>query len=674
MDPKEKQGLEIAAATPQDEVSNHGEIPMPDAATTNTDGKPLNPFADQKLHWTESVPGKLAIRTFSRGILGAAFFAWGARYSGQQMENYNPGDPTLKNNGYDSSKPLQVIAKILDKAIGTPIQFIGDVATGNGKDLTTFRPTRSWGMKTDALGAASRNNGRTLGAELVGVTFDFAMASIGNGIGDEMALGIFNPKARAKWLKDGKFEFPHAVKTLCQRAWHILSYRAGEDVAVALPYVYYLRAQRNLLNKIDPNFGFDSDRATNGGSIKVDDFGQAAGKDYQATGMIDLWGRFTAYNVMTLMYREIYRKVADGWKEWKANGFGLPDKEDLAPSKLFRQGVQAVKDISVWAARSTVKALIVMIPSVPFFFATRSPQSKFMGMAIHPKKGPVGFWKEGKDGHPGEWNFNFANQSYRNFQGGPGGKDQRLFDPSSPTYFVSDVTVGPSVANPRVPGNASPFKTVSPNRYDAYAQGQGWWQNTTDAIGGTIFDAGSYLQEAGGGALPNAINRFGQTSVGKAMGLNDPGAGRDIVRKSVHAAASYTPYFMMKTDIMGNLMDNQQMNVSIDRAIKGVTHGNWNEFKAGVGDTWRTITRKPLMDEASLSELGRRTEGKKQDSSPTNHEYAKSFVEKTGGTPQEKHAQKDGWRNIAKSEGYMAKAQAQKLAKEHAVPPGTRLN
>ena len=163
-----------------------------------------------------------------------------------------------------------------------------------------FRDTRNYGYVDKA---GKKLFGRSLGSEVVGVTFDFASMSFGDYM-TRYVIALMDPNAHKHWMKDGHVDIPGGLKDLMKNIFRGATYAAGEDIAVAIPYVYGMRAQRHMIDKFSPKFKYDSDRGLNGGSYKSKD-GKIIG-DYQLEGALDLMGRFSWYNVGTKMFRDAY--------------------------------------------------------------------------------------------------------------------------------------------------------------------------------------------------------------------------------------------------------------------------------------------------------------------------------------------------------------------------------
>jgi hypothetical protein len=185
-------------------------------------------------------------------------------------------------------------------------------------------------------------------------------------------------------------------------AWKYLSYNAGEDWAVAVPYVYFMKGQRNLFNKWNPGFAYDSDRGLCGASFKMDDHGRITG-NYNAIGALDLQTRFTTYNIGTLMFREIYSDIAYRLRNFEKSGYQLsalsrghvedPHQPKLSSNPLEALG-QWTGQTMKWVMRDVIKGGLYMTPAVPFFWSWRTPQHKYRGVFIHPEHGAISFHNE----------------------------------------------------------------------------------------------------------------------------------------------------------------------------------------------------------------------------------------------------------------------------------------
>ncbi len=358
----------------------------------------------EKPAWSDSTKGRLAIRMFSRGILGAAMFTIGGRISRVQLLDY---DPHTFEWSMAKEKPLQAIAKGFDEVFGKPIGKIArmrvntkglteaeaKLAKANAEwDATMFRTASYYHTSSGKLDHKGRPmNGRSLGAEIVAVSFDFAMMSVGDASGRNF-VQMIDPNIRKTWMVNDKgekakqgekahFSGTKFVQSLGRSAWRIISKNQGEDWAVALPYVYQMRFQRKMLSKLfaeeEKGVKIVFDHAWNGAAYKVNNQGKIVG-DYQLAGAIDLHGRFVGYNVLTLMFREGYDTISNHYKQWKENGYGM----HLHMPKHI-DPIGAATNAVRYGVKSFIKANLYMNPAVVPFWLMRVPQTKWRGALIH---------------------------------------------------------------------------------------------------------------------------------------------------------------------------------------------------------------------------------------------------------------------------------------------------
>ena len=257
---------------------------------------------NRKQAWNSGPGGRALIRVFSRGALGAAFFAAGGWYVSKQGGGM-VGYKAIANSSVDFKtgmkgfatiyekhgfrKPLQYVARAIDEVVGRPIKAMaGFFGADSPEYWVKFRPTTA---RFD-----EPMPGRSLGEEAVGITFDFFSASVGDALGRDIADNLDPNNKKTFWKDEKGHNSLWAFITNSEKAlWRYVSYNGGEDWAVAIPYAYYLRGQRNLINHFSPGFIYDSDRSLNGGSFKYK--GNQVVGNYNLEGMLDLQGRFTAY-------------------------------------------------------------------------------------------------------------------------------------------------------------------------------------------------------------------------------------------------------------------------------------------------------------------------------------------------------------------------------------------
>lgn len=545
----------------QDENTDEISVEKPTPPQSTSPKAEYNPELSQKTwdtlqtnyRWDATPKGRAIERLFTRGIGGAAAFAWGGWYAsrGGGMRGLNAVGETI---GYApelswsevtaAKRPLMFIAKVIDSTAGNVIKatakFLG---SENHEKSVRFRPTNS---------ANPLSGGRSLGHETVAVTFDFFCASVADAALRNLH-DAFDPNIKHNWRNDKGYINPiETLKETGKAAFRWVTYNGGEDWAVALPYVYYLRGQRNLINKFSPGFSYDSDRGANGGSFKVNQEGKITG-NYTLAGMLDLQGRFTAYNVGTLMFREAYNHVENIIAGHPTALYGEDNKQ---------KGHDA-ENLLKWGARSLVKGVITMTPVVPFFSIFRTPQSKYKGLFINPENESVmGYETIDKNGKTkydamiaienSRENVNFSSDTPVNF---------RKLNNSTQSLE----TIGDAVKNHPLSNQNKPF--------DPYAQHKG------------ILNSIGKVQSEFRANTNNLVKaQFGDASIKKRT-----------MSTYWNAAFAYTPYMYAKRE-SAILWDNGKMDVAAERMIDGVADLNLKEVKAGAKEIWQAIKRTPFDD------------------------------------------------------------------------------
>jgi hypothetical protein len=501
--------------------------------------------------WKDSVQGRGLIRLFSRGVMGTVAFALGGLYAGKKMANYS-------NTG-EVENWVQGIARFYDNVFGRTLKAgVNAIGYDGEKFVNNFRPNTFFpGYKGKP--------GRSLGHEVVTVTFDFASMSIGDFWGRKIAHTIDPKGERPKWKrKDGSIDWKEGLKTFGKNWWTAVTYSAGEDWAVAVPYVLTMRhIGTPLIDKMVPGFRYDFDLNGNGGGLKINDQGRITG-NFTTAGLINIWERFTTYNVGTLLFREAYRFSGNRIKHWWQTG-EMPTIVASDPDHPAHTGLEKITDgakqFTNWFARGVVKALVYMIPAVPFFWITRVPQHKFKGPLIHPEKGPLMYMKEGKltavraDTMPSllhpetrftDKNFNAKTPVYFNFE--------------HPEPAVNPFSHGPIEPN---------AKTWGP----------------VDALLNPIAKAADKVRET----LRKPIGTLFAIGTGSTEGKKRAGT-------YIMASMAYTPYFWAKSDWLADRLDYGRMDVAVDRTLAAAANLDVNEGKAGIGEMWQAIKRQPLKD------------------------------------------------------------------------------
>lgn len=617
-------------------------------------------FEEAKHRALKDTPqGRAAIRLFSRGIMGAAFFTAGGLLNRRWMhanEESLSAQDLVREGKYDATKgfleqknPLQFIAKTIDTFVGKPIEFAVTKIAGKdaGKNAIRFRPTKFKDMEHalwEKDPARGYYRGRSLGNETVAVTFDFFCASIGDAIGRDVA-DLLDPHVEKKWLKGGHVDFGRAAKSMAQSAWRYISYNGGEDWAVAIPYVYFMKGQRAAINHFSPGFMYDFDRNLNGGSFKVDQNGRING-NYNIEGLIDLQNRFVVYNMGTLMYRELYDYTARKMQGKNAVLWGAPDR-DTSHETIG----QKISNIGKWMVRSVIKGGIYMTPATPFFWITRTPQTNYRGLFIHTD-------------HTGKaMTLNYENQIARSARerwlqdkaaGKPVGPEiypkyenvyaselQHSVDPykkptaeelvikpnrstgldeNTPVYWSSFAPDPKKCSNsqfewvekkwhdgPGVPRENKinpiirefPFHAYDDRTHDILHRG-------LNQIGRANYRL-AHVADGVAAHMDNASRRYPRIGnrLKKILGLKSE-SFRRFMHPFINASVSYTPYMYMKAEL-GKLWDTGKMDYALERTIDGAANLNWNQFRAGVSDTTNAILHQPFTDPDRDKEGDRRT-------------------------------------------------------------------
>ena len=592
--------------------------------------------------WSDSMKGRAAIRVISRGLVGAAFMTWGGRFARNQLNNYSQHE-------WDPSKPLQAVAKGFDVTFGKLIKGVAygmantkglsaEAATAArvkaAHEATTFR-TKAYYHTNDARLTPDGQpmNGRSLGAEMVAVTFDFAMASIG----DAMTRNTFqaiDPNTVKPWIvgEDGKAVKPGAKghfdagkfgKSVARASWRILSKNQGEDWVAALPYVYQMKYQRQFLSNAwgkrftGTKLAFDN--GWNGGSYEVNKAGQIIG-DHQLPGAIDLHARFVGYNWYTLMFRESYDAIDGAFKKWKDDGFKLSMPHMHHP---LHDVVKGAGSSARYVAKSFIKANLYMNPSVMFFWPMRVGQSKWRGGLVTndvmPTTSAIGATENFKQqagitqqkmaeqgmnlpfegvvsrmihGTP-ETGINFNYQTTRrvptNGQGISlwGNKIQKTL------YFGNEFTIRNPMVRLKNPFDKRVYEHyATDSKLDRFEKR---FSQTLNPMGRASYDLGTLATKSIFGLNKNnPIRKF----ISKRDGYLDPhgpdweahgdAAGENFIRSFIDNSLSYTPYMYAKAEF-GMRVDDRPGGGKLgqmDKAIYGLMD---NVARFDLGATGKSI-------------------------------------------------------------------------------------
>jgi hypothetical protein len=488
---------------------------------------PKDVWKDEKQPWASTTQGRLMIRTFSRGIMGAAFYSVGGYVAAKGLQGYDKDNP---NN------PIQHLASFFDKFAGRPIEKIF------GENAVTFRPTLSTGP-------------RTLGEDVVDTTFNFAAATAGDAIGRNI-MGMFDPNCESKWRdENGKFHFPKAVKSVMAATGRVFEAQMA-DWFVSVPYVYQKRFQRNIIDKFSPGFGYDSDRALNGSSFKLNEAGEITGT-YGLEGAIDLQARFTGYNIGTMIYYDAMDAAKSKIKSAMGkDGDNIKLKVPVTPASMYNASKYGVNTAIRYIIKSTIKALFIMTPSVPSFWMMRVAQFKDKSMGI----------VVGKDAE------------------------------------------GNKTASPLLVEGADKFSTIRIHRPTTLS---GELATFEDANGHTRtidnpFDGGFDPYKTTHGIFDTMVNPMARASFALTKKLNNITAKTaetfnwsdkasdtavDLSSRYVNGAMAYTPYIYTKNEF-SERWNNADMDSAIYRALDGVLNFSGKEIKAGFQDIRQALRQQ----------------------------------------------------------------------------------
>jgi hypothetical protein len=624
-DAVEGQGVEVHHQVDKSKNKNHIGSAYADSlfSSAGTFGKPA---------WSDSMGGRAAIRLVSRGIFGAAFYAIAGRMSRAQLQNYNPETFELK-----TAAPLEVVAKGFDTIFGKPIAGAArGVARLSGKSAAeaekwawnsvNFRTKAYYPSIPGQLNShGNPSNGRSLGAEITSISFDFAMMSVGDAMVRNFVQMIDPNIPKTWWLNDkgevaGEHEKRHFslskwTQSTGLAAWRIFSKNQGEDWAVALPYVYQMRMQRHFLSKAFGAKGakLEMDNAWNGAGFKVNNAGKIIG-DYQLMGAIDLHARFVGYNVYTLMFREAHATIAHAFKHWKEGGYKLQFHmpEHIDPFDRARKGVR-------YLVKSFIKANMYMNPAVIPFWLMRTPQTKHRSGFINV------------DAEKGESAI-AAEHSMSDRIASAGANSANMLAEIEGSQIINFSTKNDRAVPYKIAGAAQPKKMYLGDRavdhamtgftgpydkaiYAGYEKGFATsFSKFLNPIGRMCYNLGTKATQLAHSLPEGCIKNFIGIEEGTLKGCKPviSAVGREtFMRNMVDASLAYTPYFYAKAEL-GLRVDDRPSDGSLghmDKAIykfmDNTAKLNLHGMKNSLKEMWHlstTINRDPISREGGLSE------------------------------------------------------------------------
>lgn len=559
-----------------------------------------NMGTSDKPAWSDSARGRAAIRLVSRGLVGSLFFTIGGRFARGQLRNYHAEKELTRE-----APVLQWLARGIDNTLGRGVKGIAWLSADtraaiNAEEKLLIRRTAAldavdFRWKTyyhdtpgqlfthhyhDGKSIVRPCNGRSYGAEVVGVTFDFAMASIGDASARNV-IQAFDPNVKHSWMRDqddqpttrseGHFDAKRWLKAVGTSSWRILSKNQGEDWAAGIVYVFQMKYQRHLLNKWFKGAKIVFDNHWNGGAYKIDDAGRIIG-DYQLAGAIDLHARFVGYNWYTLMYREAYDAIGEHLKKWK-NGTGqlLPH----LPAHPIRGTIDGVANSVRYVAKSFIKANLYMQPAVIPFWLFRVPQSKWRGAYIAQNQpghvNAVGLQQPDAHDHPAiydhvnkTYDFN-RSTSAKKYPTAQGIQLRSGHEPN--TLYVGQR----AIHNPQAI-HVDPFSRDS---YEHYTPGvEKTFSRALNPFGWMSYKLGTLATRATRGISQRGLGRvIGWEGGDAASSFRNPTAlGHELfMRNYVDAAVSYTPYMWAKAETALRVDEHKPNELGrMDKAIYGL--------------------------------------------------------------------------------------------------------
>lgn len=608
--------------------------------------------------WSDSASGRAMIRVITRGIFGSLAFTIAGRYAQEQMLNYHP-----ETYRFDRTKPLQALAKGIDTVLMRPIGGIAKMLTGTrgmseaealaakemaAWDATHFRSKSYFHTIDGLLHHGQAMNGRSIGGEVVPVTFDFAMASIGDATMRNVIQAI-DPNIRHPWMRNDRgeiasrrdrkhFDAGEWFKAVGRATWRVLSKNQGEDWFAALPYVYQMKFQREFITHLmhDELHGAKLvfDNGLNGAAFKINARGDISG-DYQFAGAMDLHARFVGYNVYTLIFREGYDRISNALHQWRDHGFSLQMPQHfnpvITPIELLGQATR-------YLAKSVIKANLYMQPSVVPFWMMRTPQTKWRGALIHQEvpdhvsaiaaEVPFATRVAGTlDAHVRHGAPPFSEpelreamlvqrDGFKTIHNYMTTRDRIL--PHVRSTHPDTMHFGDQVHLPNPMANLnSPF---DPKLFEKYDTSSGFQQvskrfsQAVNPFGWLSYTLGNHAVRAADALPEGALKRFISRTQGTRSVRYTAQGRENFVRNFVDAATSYTPYMWLKAETALRVDDRRgdgslgQMDQAIYRLIDNTVALRLPQAASAVRDIWNLalhFEKQPLSQEGGNASAAR---------------------------------------------------------------------
>lgn len=496
------------------------------------DGK--NVWKDKQEPWASSFAGRLAIRSFTRGVLGALFFAAGSHLATTRMEGYDPNAALFKkktDTGDVSGQKnnVQRIAKLFDLL----------------DDKLIRRVTKTTDIKRFGHSSVA-DKSRSLGEDAVMGNLGFAMATVGDALGGKL-IAIMDPHTKASWrMEDGSISIPAFAKSIVTSTANIFMAQMA-DWAVAVPYAYQKQWQRNIINRFSPGFAEDSLSGRNGSTFKLDKDGGIKGT-YAWESFLDFQGRFTMYNIGTMMYRDTLnasRKFIDHIQhpeKYKNTAATQP-----AGAGMYNQSHNSLYNAARYMATTLTKGLLIMTPTVPLFSAVRILQNKAQWRDRKPHSAAFFPTTPSKE-HPLPY------------------KEIDLFDAGFDKENIKSANINGVIIDEKVfkeYGYGSDFKPY----------GKQTVKTGLDAIA-------NQTGKASAAFATGAVNISDTARKKGIWGFKRSHDAKYFGKSFSDAAFAYTPYIFAKAELMDR-WNTGRMNLALDALFDGITSFNKTKVKDG---------------------------------------------------------------------------------------------
>ncbi len=538
--------------------------------------------------------GRVGTRLVSRGLFGASFMTLG----NLALRTWDPHAPVEDMRMVH--KGLTYLSRGFDVIFGAPIK------AAFGEEAVLFRSKKTFSNTTiskaldDTLDGklipVSRINGRSLGQEMVGVSFDFAAGSFGDALGREL-ISVVDPNFHNDWYKNGHVDVGELAKSAGKSLWRMLSYNQMEDWVAALPYAYQMRAQRHLISSVWPGSKFFIDNQN--GGFHVNDAGKITGS-YMLPGAIDLQFRFMGYNFYTLMFRDIYNHIGMRLHDWQEHGMHLK-----VPKHPIESASSLIDETTKYVAKSFIKSQLYMAPAVPFFWAFRTPQSRVNSMFVSDAKdgGPIvkgktaSVHREGGDAY-----FKAYTDDHGNLVRTTVSADVLTAgDMVNGIWENGQLIIDGKPVTPHLNGKPiTPDFMKAQSGFDPYDKKYvvGGFEATLNPLGKAARSFARFVDDKILRPFSESelyARTFGQSEdIGKLIKAYPAVMSRhNIASTFANSAISYTPYMIAKYET-ANHLDMPLFDAATMRMLDGIDHGKWREVKEGVHDMASVVVRGPI--------------------------------------------------------------------------------